>query len=66
MLGYRLGKLLKLDEKDVHLVVMCGMSAVFAALFGSPLTAAVFAIEVASVGILHFSAILPCLTSGHE
>ena len=63
VLGYRLGKLLKLDEKDVHLVVMCGMSAVFAALFGSPLTAAVFAIEVASVGILHFSAILPCLTS---
>ena len=63
VLGYRLGKLLKLDEKDIHLVVMCGMSAVFAALFGSPLTAAVFAIEVASVGILHFSAILPCLTS---
>ena len=63
VLGYRLGKLLKLQEKDIHLVVMCGMSAVFAALFGSPLTAAVFAIEVASVGILHFSAILPCLTS---
>ena len=63
VLGYRLGKLLKLDEKDIHLMVMCGMSAVFAALFGSPLTAAVFAIEVASVGILHFSAILPCLTS---
>ncbi|MBQ3276415.1 MAG: chloride channel protein [Oscillospiraceae bacterium] len=63
VLGYRLGRLLKLNEKDVHLVVMCGMSAVFAALFGSPLTAAVFAIEVASVGILHFSAILPCLTS---
>ena len=54
---------LKLGEKDSHLVVMCGMSAVFAALFGSPLTAAVFALEVTSVGILHFSAILPCLTS---
>lgn len=39
------------------------MSAVFSALFGAPLTAAVFAIEVASVGILHFSAIVPCLTA---
>ena len=63
VLGYQLGRALKLDEKDIHLIVMCGMSSVFSALFGSPLTAAVFAIEVASVGILHFSAILPCLTA---
>ena len=63
VLGYQLGRALKLDEKDIHLIVMCGMSSVFSALFGSPLTAAVFAMEVASVGILHFSAILPCLTA---
>lgn len=63
VLGYQLGRALRLDEKDTHLIVMCGMSSVFAALFGSPLTATVFAMEVASVGILHFSAILPCLTA---
>ena len=63
VLGYQLGRALRLDEKDTHLIVMCGMSSVFSALFGSPLTAAVFAMEVASVGILHFSAILPCLTA---
>ena len=63
VLGYQLGKALRLDEKDTHLIVMCGMSSVFSALFGSPLTAAVFSMEVASVGILHFSAILPCLTA---
>ena len=62
-MGDWLGHRLKLKEKDGHLVVMCGMSAVFSALFGAPLTAAVFALEVTSVGILHFSAILPCLTS---
>jgi len=62
-MGDWLSHRLKLDEKEGHLVVMCGMSAVFSALFGAPLTAAVFALEVASVGILHFSAILPCLTS---
>jgi H+/Cl- antiporter ClcA len=42
---------------------MCGMSAVFAALFGCPLTAAIFAMEVASVGIIHFSGVVPCLTA---
>ncbi len=61
--GDWLNRRMKLDEKEGHLMVMCGMSAVFSALFGSPLTAAVFALEVTSVGILHFSAILPCLTS---
>ncbi len=69
VLGHSVGKWLHMDEKDQHLVVMCGMSAVFAALFGSPITAAIFSLEVASVGILHFSAILPCLvaslTSAH-
>lgn len=63
VLGYRFGRALKLDETDTRIIVMCGMSSVFSALFGSPLTAAVFAMEVASVGILHFSAILPCLAA---
>ncbi len=61
--GDWLGSRLHMDEKDGHIMVMCGMSALFAALFGAPMTAAVFALEVTSVGIFHFSAILPCLTS---
>ena len=63
VLGWHTAHLLRQPEKDTHVVVMTGMSAVFAALFGTPITAAVFAMEVASVGILHFSAIVPCLTS---
>ncbi len=31
-IGAKSGELLKLDEKDSSLVIMCGMSAVFAAL----------------------------------
>ena len=42
---------------------MCGMSAVFAAVFGTPLTAAVFSIEVASVGMIASTAVLPCVLS---
>ena len=57
------GRLLKLNEKEQKILVMSGMSACFAALFGTPVTASVFAIEVISVGIMHYSAIIPCVVS---
>lgn len=36
------------------------MAAGFAALFGTPLAATVFAIEVITVGVIHYSALVPC------
>lgn len=62
-IGYRFGKLFKLDEKDMHLIVMLGMSSVFAALFGTPLTATFFALEVISVGVIYYVALVPCILS---
>jgi len=62
-IGFRVGRLLHLDEKDMPLVTLCGMSAVFAALFGTPLTAVVFALEVISVGVLYYSGLIPCLAA---
>ncbi len=62
-LGYNLGKVFRLNKNDMHIIVMSGMSAVFAALFGTPLTAAFFAIEVISVGVIHYAALVPCLIS---
>lgn len=59
-LGYNFGKLFRLNEKDIHIIIMAGMGAVFAALFGTPLTAAIFAIEVVTVGVIHYGAIVPC------
>ena len=56
----QLGRLLHLDDKDQRVIVMCGASAAFAALFGTPATAAIFSIEVVSVGVMYFSAIVPC------
>lgn len=56
-------KFLKLGEKERKILVMCGMSACFSALFGTPVTAAIFSIEVISVGIMHYSAIIPCVVS---
>ena len=40
------------------------MSAAFAALFGTPLTAAVFAMEVVKVGTMYYAAIVPCVLAG--
>ncbi len=57
------GRLLELDEKDRRILTMCGMSAAFSALFGTPLTAAIFSMEVVSVGVMYYAAIVPCLFS---
>ena len=42
---------------------LCGMAALFSALFGTPLTAAIFVIEVVNVGEFNYRAMLPCLIS---
>ena len=55
-----LGKMLKLQEKDRTVLIMSGMSAVFAGLFGTPLTATIFCMEFESVGTLFTPALLPC------
>lgn len=62
-IGYNVGKIFKLGKTDLHIIVMIGMSALFAALFGTPLTAAVFAIELACVGTIRYAALLPCVIS---
>lgn len=60
-LGSGIGSLLRLDEKDKHVMIMCGMSAAFSALFGTPMAAAIFSMEVVSVGIMYYSALVPCV-----
>ena len=62
-LGSLSGKLLKLGKRDRKVAVMCGMSAVFGALFGTPVAAAMFAVEVASVGEIYYAGLLPSVFS---
>ncbi|NCB73688.1 MAG: chloride channel protein [Clostridia bacterium] len=58
-----IGRAMHLDENDSRIITMCGMSAAFAALFGTPLTAAIFAMEVISVGVMYYTALVPCVLS---
>ena len=62
-IGYALGKVFRLDKKDSHIIVMTGMSGLFAALFGTPVTATFFAVEVISVGVMHYAGLVPCIVS---
>lgn len=57
----QLGRWIHLDKEDRHVIVMCGMSAAFSALFGTPMAAAVFALEVVSVGVMYYTALMPCM-----
>ena len=59
--GYFVGDKLKLDEKDKATATMYGMSGAFSALFGTPVTASVFAMEITDVGVMQYCAIVPCV-----
>ena len=50
---------LRLGRQDRRVLILCGMSAVFAGLFGTPLTATLFCMEFLSVGMLFSPALLP-------
>lgn len=58
-----IGKIIKINERRRHILVMCGMSALFSAVFGTPVGACIFAIEVASAGRLYTAAMYPCCVS---
>lgn len=64
-IGHNFGELLHFDEEDVRVLSMCGMAACFSALFGTPLTACVFVLEVISVGAMRYNAFLPCAISSY-
>lgn len=62
-LGQRVGRFLRLDDQDLRVATLSGMAACFSALFGTPLTAVIFAVMGVSVGTLYHTALLPCLMS---
>ena len=62
-LGSSLGKLLRFKEEDQRRAIMCGMSAAFSALFGTPLAATVMSMEISTVGVMYHSALAPCMFS---
>ena len=62
-LGNSIGKLFRFDDRDRNVMIMCGMSAAFSALFGTPMAAAIFSMEMISVGVMYYNALVPCVIS---
>lgn len=59
-IGESIGRIFHFDEKDRTIIIMCGMSAAFSAVFGTPLAAVIFPMEMVSVGIMYYAALVPC------
>ncbi len=56
-----LARIFKLNEADTRLILIAGVAAGFGAVFGTPLTGAIFALEVLAIGRLRYDAIIPAL-----
>ncbi|WP_066684025.1 chloride channel protein [Christensenella intestinihominis] len=62
-LASTLGRLFRMTAKEKKIMIMCGISAGFAAVVGTPVTAIVLALELAGIGVVFYSALLPCALS---
>ena len=53
----------KAESDNRRIFQLCGMAALFSALFGTPLAATIFVVEIIEVGKINERALMPCLAS---
>lgn len=61
--GTLIGRGFHFHEKETNILALCGMSALFSAVFGTPVTAAILAIEIVSTDGIYYMAFFPCLVA---
>ena len=60
MAGF-MARTLGLKPNDTRILLMTGIAAGFGAVFGTPITGALFALEVLAIGTIRYDALVPCL-----
>lgn len=62
-IGVAMSRVLKPQGDNRRIFQLCGMAALFSALFGTPLAATIFVLEIIDIGKFNHRALLPCLIS---
>lgn len=57
------GKLLKLKQEDLRILLISGVAAGFGAVFGTPIAGAIFALEVLAFGKIKYDALFPAISA---
>ena len=58
-----ISRLFRLNQNQSEILIRAGMAGVFSAVFGTPITAFFFALEIVKVGTIHLKSVIPCLIS---
>ena len=56
-------RLFHFDQDDRHVFIMSGVAGGLGAVFGAPISAAIFVLEVVSVGEMCYAALIPCIVA---
>jgi len=59
-----LSDLFKFNKQDRKKLVICGISAGFATVFGTPVAGAIFGVEVLIIGVIMYDVLLPSFIAG--
>ena len=63
-LASSIGSLLRFDDADRRKLVICGISAGFSSVFGTPIAGAMFGLEVLFIGGIRYDVLLPTFIAG--